>query len=279
MLYYDPRKPSHYEEKLQYQEQSSPFLITDGVLQTQLNTPENAYRRRLELTRVVNPNSKALERAELELAKERSLLRTVHGSNRHNIGARLLSKMGFSGEGGLGKRGEGISTPLVHKLWEGCGHQDNARGLGAKSGHMANQEGVPTKKTLRGHTLISTAPESQQVQNLYRTLKKSPSRILSIAGVLHRSDGQDVHEVVLRTEIEKEFLKYGKLESISFISNQNAELDTPGDEIFLFIEYLNMSSAIKAAEALEGKLILGKKPHLTFYDENLYNRREFNILK
>eukprot|EP00759_Apiculatamorpha_spiralis_P048441 PhF_6_TR43642/c0_g1_i1/m.67061/K12840/RBM17, SPF45; splicing factor 45 len=240
MLEYDPCKPHVYDKKIAAHRRTEVMKITEAVLN--LTTPEDAYRRRLDITRTLDPQSIALREAELEDAKDRAASRMVKGNDKMNIGAKLLAKMGFSGSGGVGKS-EGIATPLMHQ-------KDMT---GALPGNVA---------------AVVAADESEQLRRQFRMINGRPSPVLLIRGAVESKD-IEVDDTAFRRDMFMEFSKFGSVRTVQIYV-------TAEDEVRVFVVYDKATSAIKAMDAMVAKTYQGRQLTINFYDENDYDDQVYD---
>ena len=238
MLEYDPCTPNLFYERNASLKASEPMRITPAVLL--IASGEEAYRRRLDITRRLDPRSPAALEAEQDDAKERSVVRVVRGTDRSNIGAKLLAKMGFSGKGGIGS--EGIATPLVH-----------------------------SNKGPHGVAAVVLAEESEQVRKAYRRINGRPSPVLVVTNFVSRVEVEE-DDTRCRQELFRECSKFGAVRTVQvFIEDGD---DPYGIRVFVVLE--KVTTAIRAMEGLDGRQFDGRSVRVEFYDEGQYYDQVFD---
>jgi len=238
MLEYDPTRPNIFTlERMSMLRSIEPMKISPAVLTM---TAEELHRRRLDITRKMNPHSHALVETEMDDARERSAIRVAKGTDKAGIGARLLAKMGFAGKGGIGKGdGEGIATPLVHQGVHG---------------------GAPV-----GVAAVVRAEESAEVRKVYRRIKGRPSPVLVFINFAPRAAVVE-DDSKYRQEVFQACSRYGTVKEIQVYVEEND--DPYGVRIFARMD--KVTAAIRAMETLDGQTFDGRAVGVCFYDENQY---------
>eukprot|EP00760_Papus_ankaliazontas_P012424 PhM_4_TR15285/c0_g1_i1/m.35783/K12840/RBM17, SPF45; splicing factor 45 len=251
MIEYDPTRPNNFDAQIVPLRCTDPMKINEDVLN--IETGEEAWRRRIAITRkVADPTSPALREADLEEGKERAAARIARGTDKTNIGARLLSKMGFAGVGGLGKDGQGTATPLVHQGASSSSNNGNpSGGIGSKSAAS-----------------ISFGEEDEGVKRAFhRMFQGHPSPVLLVRNFITRemiaaNDGSDA---VARIELHKECTKIGSVKEVQVYEDGN------GDEVRAFVVFDKITSAIRAMDVLSVRSYEQRKLKVSFYDESDYD--------
>ncbi|CAJ0959317.1 unnamed protein product, partial [Mesorhabditis belari] len=153
------------------------------------------------------------------------------------VAANIMSKMGYKEGSGLGKSEQGMSTALTVKR------------VGMRSGQIMSE-------TIDGKQM---APQGVGTTNMSDAMK-NPSRVVLLRNMVGRSEVDDD----LDSEIQEEMAKYGAVSSVAVHMPEGTPEE---EEVRIFVEFGNISQAIKAFIVLSGRTIIEKNTLSGLYEE------------
>merc|ERR1711920_330257 len=192
---------------------------------------------------------------EMEKRRQESLARQQQAAKppvpkEDDFATKMMKKMGWKEGSGLGKDGQGMSTPLI------MGKTDSATAVVVPGGE---------KRTAQP-TWVGQ-PEAKQPKA--SSADRPPTRVLLLNNLVGKGEvDEDLEE-----ETAEEAGKYGKLKKC-VIKEYKALPDN--EAVRIFLEYETIEGATKALIDMNGRCFGGRTVKARFYDEARYGNGDFD---
>ncbi|KAB5589274.1 DNA-damage-repair/toleration protein [Ceratobasidium theobromae] len=178
----------------------------------------------------------------------------------HGFAARLMAKWGHKTGQGLGVNATGIVQPLVV--------EQAARAKGSKPGGSAG--GFGSKEGSRMGKIINANEDVRQKEELERFGESSPIVVLcNMIGV------EDVGDEDLPEEVAQECNKHGVVERV-FVHAVYPPPDSEEDSVRVFVKFSGPVGAYKTVRDFDGRFFGGRAVRARYFDERLFESRQFN---
>eukprot|EP00928_Gymnodinium_smaydae_P087500 TRINITY_DN71756_c0_g1_i1.p1 TRINITY_DN71756_c0_g1~~TRINITY_DN71756_c0_g1_i1.p1 ORF type:complete len:402 (-),score=129.90 TRINITY_DN71756_c0_g1_i1:125-1330(-) len=165
-----------------------------------------------------------------------------------DFATKMMKKMGWKEGQGLGKEGQGMSTPLVL--------QKTDRATGKIVEGQAKREAPPAQNQ----------PEAKQAK---AAPNRAPTRVLLLKNMVGAGEvDEDLEE-----ETAEEAGKYGKIKKCCIKELKGVKDD---EAVRIFLEYETVEGATKAMVDMNGRFFGGRVVKAMFYDEERFAKNDLD---
>ncbi|KAK9813502.1 hypothetical protein WJX73_002933 [Symbiochloris irregularis] len=274
---YDPAKPNEYEEVVAQRQAERQEAAKEAARQERLKqeaeAAEEASKRMGDAAGAAEPGSWQQPPApdpstQLDISGEEAFLRRGRGRQAKPSGfsdadggtpqagntpaERMMQAMGWKEGQGLGRGGQGMTTPLVAK-------SDGRAGAGV----IVNAE----ERARSAAAAAAQPPDKRQRTGV--AIRGTPTRVVLLRNMVGPGDVDED----LEDEVGNECSKYGNIQRVVIF--EVTEPNYPDEQaVRIFVEFDRVESATKSLVDLEGRFFGGRNIRATFYDESKFERDE-----
>eukprot|EP01061_Rhynchopus_euleeides_P000699 TRINITY_DN10511_c0_g1_i1.p1 TRINITY_DN10511_c0_g1~~TRINITY_DN10511_c0_g1_i1.p1 ORF type:complete len:344 (+),score=142.74 TRINITY_DN10511_c0_g1_i1:438-1469(+) len=199
-------------------------------------TADEAVRRRMEMSKAMG--SRTAQELEASVQAEQDAARKIANETERKMSfaERMLRKQGWDDGKGLGRKQDGVATPLSV--------------VRTSQTHAIIKQAEPVKQA---------APQRKKGNT---KIQGKPSKVVLLRNLVRPG----TVDQELRGEVSSECAKYGEVKAVQIY--EEADPQIPAEErVRIFVKFERIPEAMKAVVELDGRLFDGHTVSASFYDE------------